>query len=602
VREEYRPPYRRTFARLLGFLRPYKLSLVVSIVLAVGSQFAQIALIWVTRNVIDDALEPHDRQKLWYFVGAIVVIGLIRAVLMAARRLISGKQALGVEMDLRQGLYSHLVRLSFGFYDRHQTGQLMSRATVDLQGVRFFLGYGLIFFFQNLITVGSVTVVLLIFQWKLALISLAITPVLIVLAYRYSHVTHPTLREVQQKLADVATVAEENIVGVHVVKSFAQEPQEQRKFRDRSEAVFQETIRANRQRALYVPLISWVPLVAQAITLLVGARMVTSGELTVGGFVAFNLYLGMLVTPLRSLGMWIGQAQRATASGERIFQVMDEPEEIADRPGAVELPPGGGHIRFEHVTFAYIDGHAALEDVDLDVPAGRTIALIGHTGAGKSTLTSLVPRFYDATSGRVTVDGVDVRDLTLTSLRRSIGVIAQDPFLFSATVRENITFGAPDLSDEEVERVARIAQAHEFVERLPDGYDTVIGERGITLSGGQRQRLAIARALAVDPRILILDDATASVDASTEARIRLGLREAMRGRTTLIIAHRLSTIALADEIVVLDAGRVVARGTHDQLLGTSPVYRDIYEHGLLEQQFAEAVEATASDDALEAAS
>src|SRR5438874_6567888 len=345
------PAYRHTFARLLGFLRPYKVSLVVSIVLAVASQGAQIALIWVTKHVIDSALRQHDARKLWLFVTAIVTLGLARALLMAARRLISGRQALAVEMDMRQGLYSHLVRLSFGFYDRHQTGQLMSRATVDLQGVRFFLGYGLIFFFQNILTVVSVTAVLLVFEWKLALIALAITPILVVLAYRYSHVAHPTLREVQQKLADVATVAEENIVGVHVVKSFAQEPQEQAKFEGRSEAVFGQTIKANRQRALYVPLISWIPMVAQGAVLLVGARMVSHGELSVGGFVAFNLYLGMLVMPLRSLGMWIGQAQRATASGERIFQIMDEPEEIADSPSAAELPAGGGNLRFESVGF-----------------------------------------------------------------------------------------------------------------------------------------------------------------------------------------------------------------------------------------------------------
>jgi ATP-binding cassette subfamily B protein len=585
-------PYRRTFARLLSFLRPYKRGLAVSIVLAVGSQAAQIALIWVTgRDVIDRALEHHDTHLLWLFVGLIAALGFVSAVLMLGRRLISGKQALDVEMDMRQSLYSHLVRLSFGFYDRHQTGQLMSRATVDLQGVRFFLGYGLIFFFQNVLTVASVTVVLFFFEWRLALIVLAVTPFLVALAYRYSHVAHPTLRDVQQKLADVATVAEENIVGVHVVKAFAQEPAEEAKFAGRNDALFGQTIRANRQRATYVPLLSFLPLLAQAAVLLVGARMVAHGSLSVGSFVSFNLYLGMVVTPLRSLGMWIGQAQRATASGERIFQVLDEPEEVADKAVAVELPLGDGEIRFEDVAFGYLPGRPVLEELDLALDAGTTLALIGHTGAGKTTLASLVPRFYDVDSGRVLVDGVDVRDVTLTSLRREIGVIPQDPFLFSTTVRENIAFGRPEMSDEEVERVARLAQAHEFVERLPQGYETVIGERGITLSGGQRQRVAIARALALDPRVLILDDATASVDATTEAQIRAGLREVMRGRTTLIIAHRLSTIALADEIVVLDSGRIAARGTHEELLETSAVYREIYEHGLLERQFADAVEA-----------
>jgi ABC-type multidrug transport system fused ATPase/permease subunit len=587
-------PYRRTFVRLLGFLKPYKVSLIVSIMLACGSQAAQVALVWVVGSVINKAIVPHDTEQLSVYIWTIVGLGVLKAGLMVGRRLISGRQALGVELDMRNALYARLVRLSFRFYDTHQTGQLMSRATVDLQGVRFFLGYGLIFFFQNILTVLSVTVVLFFVQWELALIALAIIPVLTILAYRYSHVSHPTLRDVQQKLADVTTVAEESIVGVHVVKAFAQEPAEEAKFRRRSEAVFAQTITANRQRAFYVPLISFVPMLAQAAVLLVGATMVRHDTLSIGAFVSFNLYLGMLVLPLRSLGMWIGQSQRATASGERIFQVMDEPEEVADRADAIELPPGPGDVRLEGVSFQYLADRAVLRDVDLDVPAGRTIALIGHTGSGKTTLTSLVPRFYDVTGGRITVDGYDVRDLTLASLRRTVGVISQDPFLFSATVRENIAFGAGDLPQSAVEEVARAAQAHEFIERLPQGYETVIGERGITLSGGQRQRLAIARALAVDPRILVLDDATASVDASTEALIRIGLRGAMAGRTTFIIAHRLSTIALADEIVVLDEGRIAARGTHDDLILRSPIYREIYEHGLLERQFADAVEARAT--------
>src|SRR5579871_4321417 len=451
-------PYRRTFARLLGFLRPYRRGLAVSVVLAVGSQAAQIALIWVTgRKVIDDALLRHDTHRLWLYVGIIAALGLLSSVLMLGRRLISGKQALDVEMDMRQRMYSHFVRMSFGFYDRNQTGQLMSRATVDLQGVRFFLGYGLIFFFQNVLTVVSVSAVLFFVEWKLAFVVLAVTPRLVVLAYRYSHVSHPTLRDVQQKLADVATVAEENIVGVHVVKAFAQEPAEEAKFAARNETLFAQTIRANRQRATYVPLLSFVPLLAQAAVLLIGARMVSHHTLTVGSFISFNLYLGLVVMPLRSLGMWIGQAQRATASGERIFQILDEPEEVADRPKATRLEPGFGHVRFDHVSFEYLSGRPVLEGLDLDIAAGTTLAVIGHTGAGKTTLASLVPRFYDVTSGRVLVDGVDVRDVTLDSLRREIGVIPQDPFLFSTTVRENIAFGRPEMTDDEVERVARLA-------------------------------------------------------------------------------------------------------------------------------------------------
>jgi ABC-type multidrug transport system fused ATPase/permease subunit len=587
------PPYRVTFARLLGFLKPYRWSLWLSIVLAVGSQAASIGLVLVTGSVIDRAIVPQRRDELWMLIWIAVGLGVAKALLMVGRRFISGWQALGVEFDMRNALYAHLVRLSFGFYDRHQTGQLMSRATVDLQAVRFFLGYGLIFFFQHILTIVGVTAVMLYLEWRLALVALAVTPLIVALAYRYSHVSHPILRDVQQKMADVATVAEENIVGVHVVKAFAQEAAEQGKFAARSEAVFNRSVEANRQRAIYVPLLSFVPLLAQAAVLLIGGWMVVRSTISVGDFFRFNIFVTMLIMPLRMLGMWIGQAQRATASGERIFQVLDEPEAVGDRPDAVELQPGPGHLRYEGVSFGYDPDRLVLDGIDLEIQPGRTVALIGHTGSGKTTLAALVPRFYDVTAGRVTIDGQDVREVTLSSLRSEIAVVAQDPFLFSATVRENIAFGAPWAADEDVERAARLAQAHAFIAELPDGYETVIGERGITLSGGQRQRIAIARALIVEPRVLILDDATASVDATTEALIRAGLREAMEGRTTLIIAHRLSTIALADELVVLDNGAIAARGTHDQLLASSDVYREIYEHGLLEREFAERVEARA---------
>jgi ABC-type multidrug transport system fused ATPase/permease subunit len=589
-----RPPYRQTFVRLLGFLKPYKWSLIVSIVLAVGSQAAAMAIAYLTATGLAQAITAKSRHALYTVAVLVLAVGAARAIFMAGRRLLSGRQALGVEFDMRNALYAKLLKLSFGFYDRHQTGQLLSRATVDLQTVRFFLGYGLIFFFQNVLMVVGATALMFAVNLRLALVATAVTPLIVVFAYRYSTVSHPVLRDVQQKMADVATVAEENIVGVHVVKSFAQEQNELQKFAERSERVFERSIDANKQRALYIPLLSFLPLIMQAGVLFVGGRMVARGTLDIKTFLFFNVLVVMLVMPLRMLGMWIGQSQRATASGERIFEIMDEPEEISDRPAASDMPPGEGRVRYEHVSFEYAPTRRVLQDIDLELDPGRTVALIGHTGSGKTTLASLVPRFYDTTEGRITIDGVDVRDVKLQSLRREIGIVSQDPFLFSAPVRENIAFGRPDATDEDVVRAATLAQAHEFIDELPEGYDTIIGERGITLSGGQRQRLAIARALIMEPRILILDDATASVDATTEARIRLGLREAMKGRTTIIIAHRLSTISLADELVVLDGGRIVGRGTDEELLQTNPVYRDIHEHGLLEREFAERVEARAA--------
>ena len=578
---------RRTFVRLLGFLRPYRASLAVSSILAIGSQVAGIMVPVLIGFVIDELDGNQDTTVVMWWIGAIVALGLVRGALMLGRRMLSGRQALAVEYDMRDALYAHFLRLSFGFYDRSQTGQLMSRATIDLQSVRFFLGYGLIFFAQHVVTIVVVSAVLFVYSWELALVSLAITPAIVLIAQRYSRVSHPVLRDVQAKLADVSTVAEESIVGVHVVKSFSQEERRGEQFARAADSVFDLTLAANRQRALYVPLLSFLPLIAQAAVLLVAGRMVVDGTMSTGDFFTFFLLLAMLVMPLRMLGMWVGQAQRATAAGERIFEVLDEPEEIADRAGAKPLPAGPGHVRFEGVDFGYEPGRLVLEDVDLEIPAGRTLALIGRTGSGKTTLAALVPRFYEVTNGRVVVDGADVRDVQRRSLRREIGVISQDPFLFSASVRDNIAFGLPEAPHQAVEAAARAAQAHDFiVEDLPHGYETVIGERGITLSGGQRQRIAIARALLIDPRILVLDDATASVDATTEARIRAGLREVMRGRTTIIIAHRLSTIALADEIAVLENGRILARGTQAELLAESTLFQEIHEHGLLQQVVA----------------
>ena len=482
----------RTFGRLLGFLRPYRASLIVSTVLAIASQVAGILVPVLTGVVINEIDGNPDTQVLVLEIAAIVALGLIRGALMYGRRVISGRQALAVEYDLRDALYSHFLRLSFGFYDRSQTGQLMSRATIDLQSVRFFLGYGLIFFAQHVVTIVVVTAVLFVYSWQLALVALAITPVIAGVAYRYSHVSQPVLRDVQQTLGEVATVAEESITGVHVVKSFAQEeggPRASRSPRTpssrrpsprtdsaRSTCRYSRSCRSSRRLSCCSrPGAWWSP-----------------GSLSLGAFFTFNLLLAMLVMPLRMLGMWIGQAQRAIAAGDRIFEILDEPEEVADAPDAQPLPAGSGEVVFDDVSFGYDPERLVLDGIELRIPAGRTVALIGRTGSGKTTLATLVPRFYDVSSGRVLVDGVDIRQLQRRSLRREIGVISQDPFLFSASIRDNIALGMPDAPLEAVEAAARAAQAHDFVLELPHGYDTVVGERGITLSGasvsGSRSR------------------------------------------------------------------------------------------------------------------
>ncbi|HEX3331852.1 MAG TPA: ABC transporter ATP-binding protein [Gaiellales bacterium] len=577
-----------TFRRLFGFLRPYRGQVILSTLLAIGSQVAVLTIPFLTGRAIDATQPGHrDRSALMLNAGLIVLAGALQGVLMFWRRFLAGRLSLAVEYDLRNAMYRHLQRLSFGFYDRHQTGQLMSRATVDLQSVRFFLGYGLIFFSQNLITVVVVVAALVAIDWQLALIALAISPAIMVAAYRYSRISHPVLKDVQQRIADVTTDAEENIVGVRVVKAFAQEDRETTRFAGLAGRVFDQAITAARIQARYVPMLQSLPNLAIAAVLLVGGYSVIHGTLSLGSFFAVNGYLLLLVVPLRSVGMWVGQYQRAMASGERIFEILDVDRDILERPDAHPLPEGPGQIRLEGVKFGYDPERPVLRDVDLDVAAGSTVALIGPTGCGKTTLTALIPRFYDVAAGRVTVDGADVRDVTLDSLRADVGIVSQDTFLFSTTVAENIAYGTPDASPEEIVRAARQAQAHDFICDLPDGYETRVGERGLTLSGGQRQRIAIARALLMNPRILILDDATASVDATTEARIKLALREVMKGRTTLIIAHRLSTISLAEKIVVLEAGRIVAQGTHADLIEESEVYRQIHSHGLVDRTFVD---------------
>jgi ABC-type multidrug transport system fused ATPase/permease subunit len=576
---------RSTFRRLYGFAAAHRRLLRLSIVLALAGQAFALAIPGLTGRAIDNAIEPHDRSQLWLWTGLIVASGLIGGALMVARRLVAGHLSLNVEFDLRQSLYTHLQRLSFGFYDRHQTGQLLSRATSDVSAVRMFLGYGLVFITQYGASLIAASVLLFVTSWQLALITFVLLPPIAFVATRYSRRSHPVLRDIQQRIADVTTQAEEDIVGVRVVKAFAQEDTEARRFAERTERVFDRELDSARLQARYRPLLDLLPQLAFAVIILAGGLLVIDGQLSKGGFFSYNLYLAMLIWPLRMIGMWIGQYQRAIASGERIFQLLDEDATIVDPESPRPLPSGGGELRFEDITFGYDAERPVLRGLDLTLEAGSTVALIGRTGSGKTTLASLIPRFYDPQEGRVLLDGVDVRDLRLADLRGAIATVAEDTFLFSTSVAGNIAYGVPGASRDEIVEAAHKAQAHEFIEALPDGYDTVIGERGLTLSGGQRQRLSIARALLVDPRVLILDDATASVDASTEARIRLALETVMAGRTTIIVAHRLSTIALADEIVVLEDGRVAARGRHEQLVDESPVYAEIWRHGLVERTF-----------------
>jgi ABC-type multidrug transport system fused ATPase/permease subunit len=636
-----------TFYRLLGFLRPYKRALIASCVLASLAMVVTVTIPFLTGRAVETlqkgathaqhheiAARNHDRHTLLLLAIVIVAVVLVRWGLTYLRRIIAGRVSLAIEFDLRELIYRHLQRLELSFFDHQQTGQLMSRATVDLQAVRFFLGYGLVFILQSALTIVLAGVAMIYINPTLGLIAMIPVPFVVVISQRYGRRARPAVQEVQQRIAELTANAEENISGVRVVKSFAREPLQLQRFRHSVSRVFEQSMVATRLEARYNPMIGFLPQLGLAAILLLGGNEVIHGHLSLGNFSAFYLLLNLLIAPMRSLGVILGLAQRATASGARIFQVLDRAPRLTSPPGAPPLPPGNGHVELRGVTLRYEDpdefgaayshsreaaasqpatgaratledahdapaqngapaflspapaeARAVLCDVDLDVPAGRTVALVGATGSGKTSLVSLISRLYDPTAGSVLIDGADVREVDLSSLRRSVAVVSDDPFLFSATVAENIAYARPDATIGEIEAAAARAQAQEFIARLPQGFQTRVGERGLSLSGGQRQRLAIARALLADPRVLILDDATSSVDSSTERLIKLALDEAMAGRTTFIIGHRLSTIALADEIVVLDHGRLIAHGDHAQLLESSELYREIVAKGLPDQVF-----------------
>jgi ATP-binding cassette subfamily B protein len=571
----------------MGFLRPYRAQLWGSLALAWAGMGMTVLIPWLVGMAVN-AIESGDKPDLLPLGLAILGAAILRLGLIIVRRVVAGKVSLAVEFDLRQRFYAHLQKLDLGFFDSQQTGQLMSRATVDLQAIRFFLGYGLIFITQNLLTITLAAAVMIVINPLLALVALIPAPFVVFAATRYNLVSRPAQQEVQQRIAELTAEAEENISGIRVVKAFAREEFQFHRFQRAVGRVFDQSIYATRLQAFFSPLIGLLPQIGIALVLLVGGRQVIHGSLSSGVFVSFYFYVGMLAGPLRSLGMAMGMAQRAVASGDRMFEILDREPAIQSPPGAPALPPGAGSVELRGVTLRYGEAAPALSGIDLDVEAGKTVALVGPSGAGKTSLVGLVARLYDPGEGSVLVDGADVREVDLGSLRSQIAFVADDSFLFTATVAENIAYAHQDATLEEIEAAARRAQADGFIRTLPDGYETRVGERGLTLSGGQRQRIAIARALLADPRILILDDATSSVDATTETEIKKGLQEAMAGRTTLIIAHRLSTISLADEIVVLDGGTIVDRGSHEELMAGCGFYREIAEHGLADSVFIQA--------------
>lgn len=574
--------------RLFGFLRPYRRAALASLGFAWLAMGVTVLIPLLIGNAVDAIQGSEiDKGALWPLALAILGAGVLRLGLTVVRRIIAGRVSVAVEFDLRERMYAQLQRLELGFFDSQQTGQLMSRATVDLQSIRFFLGYGLIFLTQTFLTIVLASIVMFAIDPPLAALALAPVPVVVAIAARYSRLSRPALQEVQQRLAELTAEAEESISGIRVVKAFAREQHMLGRFQRSVGRVFDQNVYSTRLRAFYNPMLGFLPSMGLAVVLFVGGNSVINGDITLGEFTAFYAYVIMLTGPMRTLGTSLGMAQRAAASGNRMFEILDREPRIESAKDAPPLPEGRGQVELHDVTLRYGESGAepALESVSMAVEAGTTVALVGPTGAGKTSLVALLARLYDPSSGSISIDGADLREVDVASVRRSVAFVADESFLFSASVAENIAYAKPDATQDEVERAARLAQAHGFIERLPEGYETVVGDRGLTLSGGQRQRVAIARAILADPRILILDDATSSVDARTEAEIKRGLAEVMSGRTTFVVAHRLSTISLADEIVVMDEGRVVDRGTHDELLERCELYREIAEHGCEDQVF-----------------
>ncbi len=555
-------------------VRPYAWWVVLGVVIGMMWTVARITVPTLTGEAIDRGIERYDSGALVRWTVAILAVGSVQAVCTGLRRYVAFRLALRTETDLRMRLVAHLQRLHFAFHDTAQTGQLMARANTDIQQIHMVVIL-IPLTIASILTMVGVASILVARSPLLALFALGTLPFLNIAATRFTRRMYPVGLALQEELGDLAGVVEESVTGVRVVKGFGAERLQVKRLAVEAASVYDRSIDQARLRAGFLPLIDLLPTLGLVGILWYGGHQVLEGNLTIGTVIAANFYVLMLIWPLRMLGMLLGQISRASASAGRIHEILATEPEIADSPDAAPLAPGPGEVRFEGVRFAYGLGRPVLDGLDLVIRAGEAVALVGATASGKTTVARLVPRFYDVDEGRVLIDGADVRETRLTDVRGAVGIVFEDTFLFSDTVRSNIAFADPEAPMEAVRRAARLAGADEFVADLPEGYETVVGEHGYSLSGGQRQRIAIARAVIADPRVLILDDATSSVDPSKEHEIREALAEVMSGRTTLIIAHRPATIALADRVVLLDGGRVVAEGRHDELLATDARYRTV---------------------------
>lgn len=577
-----------TLTRLLRFVRPYWWGTVVTMVLIFAITILKLGPAWMTKLIIDDAIPKESLPLVGvYLIGMIGVSGglnLLGAVQLYLEQWVGQR----VIFDVRGALYDHLQSQSMSFYDANQTGQLMSRVTNDVSQVQFFLTQGLSRLVTTFITIAANLTVMFWLDWQLTLISLVVVP-LILWFQKYSVKVWPLFRKRQELQASLNVVIQENVAGIKLVKAYGREEFEADRFNTVNEEMRTVALQSWRVFGVTGPGQEFATYLSAIIIITVGGLRVMQGHLTIGDLSAFYAYVLTMFAPVRFLVFINQMALNALASGERIFEILDTPLDVMDRPGAVRLEHVRGAVSMENVSFAYGKGAPLLRDISIDVPPGKTLALVGPSGSGKTTLVNLIPRFYDPTTGNVRIDGHDVRDIQVEALRAQMGMVMQETFLFNASIRENIAYGRADASMEEIETAARAANAHPFISEMPNGYDTEIGERGTRLSGGQRQRLAIARAILVDPRILILDEATSSVDNQTDYLIRQALDTLMEGRTTIVIAHRLSTVQRAHQIAVMEAGRITARGTHSQLLRSSPLYAH-----LADIQFQLATEASAS--------